>query len=95
MDGTSDSGAAGRCGTAREALGAYAIGALEPEEYGPISCHLVACPACRAELAELAKVAELLSALRPVTRVDRHTGAGEPSSRCAGRARSLDERPPA
>lgn len=37
----------------RELLGAYALGAVAPEERQRIEAHLADCPACRAELAEL------------------------------------------
>ncbi|MET9835903.1 zf-HC2 domain-containing protein [Streptomyces sp. NPDC006385] len=83
MDGRSDRGAAGGCGSVREDLGANVIGALEPEENEQIGAHLAICPGCRAEHDELAKVARLLSELLPVTRVDRHPGwpSRAPSSR--------------
>lgn len=92
MDGTPDQGEAGHCGTVREALGAYAIGALEPEESGPINAHLAVCPVCRAEYDELAKVAALLSALRPAAR---HAGTAIPHPSAPVRAQSSKERPPA
>jgi Putative zinc-finger len=45
----------------REDLGAYLLGALEPEEAERMLRHLEECPACRAEYAELAPVAGLLA----------------------------------
>jgi len=41
------------CGERRIALGAYALGALEPEERAAIETHLAGCAGCREELAGL------------------------------------------
>jgi hypothetical protein len=48
---------------ARHALGAYAIGALEPAERSAVERHLAGCAPCRAELAELAALPGLLARL--------------------------------
>ena len=45
----------------REDLGAYLLGALEPEEAELMRLHIRQCPACQAEYAELAPVAGLLA----------------------------------
>ena len=47
----------------RVALGAYAVGALEPGERPEVERHLATCPSCRAELAALAPLPGLLSRL--------------------------------
>ncbi len=44
-----------------EELGAYLLGALEPDEAQRLRAHLEQCAACRAEYAELAPVADLLA----------------------------------
>jgi anti-sigma factor RsiW len=45
----------------QEELGAYLVGALEPDEAERVRRHLAACPRCRAEYAELAPVVGLLA----------------------------------
>jgi hypothetical protein len=52
-----------RCAEARPALGALALGALEPDEQSAIADHLNHCRACRAELAELTELTPLLGRL--------------------------------
>lgn len=47
----------------RRALGAYALGGLEPAERSRVEGHLEDCPACRDELASLAVLPGLLSRL--------------------------------
>lgn len=47
----------------RRALGAYALGALEPSQRAQIDDHLEGCQACRDELASLAVLPGLLSRL--------------------------------
>lgn len=49
----------------REALGAYSLGALEPDEEAAVESHLPDCPACRDELAGLAVLPGLLDRLDP------------------------------
>jgi hypothetical protein len=44
----------------REELGAYVLGALEPEERETVAAHLAECPSCAAEHARLAGLPELL-----------------------------------
>jgi anti-sigma-K factor RskA len=53
--------------TCREwpALGAYALGALEPDERARVDEHLRACPVCAAELAEFEALPGLLDRVRP------------------------------
>ena len=60
MDGTRGRGTA-RCGSVQEDLGAYVLGALEPEENERTIAHLAVCSACRAEHDELAEVVALLA----------------------------------
>lgn len=48
------------CNDTRLDLGAYALGALEPQESAALERHLAGCPPCRAELEELASVSALL-----------------------------------
>ena len=47
----------------RELLGAYALGAVDPDERRRVEAHLAECPACRAELAELRAAASALPLL--------------------------------
>ncbi len=54
------------CDEIRESLGAYVIGALEPEEEPPIRAHLAHCPACRSERDDLADVVRLLRRVLPM-----------------------------
>jgi anti-sigma factor RsiW len=46
-------------------LGAYVLGALDPEEWRPVAEHLAGCPLCTAELAEFQALPELLARVRP------------------------------
>lgn len=48
------------CDDMRLDLGAYALGALAPQESAALERHLAGCPPCRAELEELASVSALL-----------------------------------
>jgi predicted anti-sigma-YlaC factor YlaD len=48
------------CAEARGALGAFVLGALEPEERGGVEEHLRACPACTAEWEEFRLLPALL-----------------------------------
>lgn len=50
-------------GAIRELLGAYALGAVDPDERRRVEAHLAECPACRAELAELRAAASALPLL--------------------------------
>lgn len=49
----------------REALGAYTVGALEPDEHAAVETHLQHCEACKEELASLAVLPGLLDRLTP------------------------------
>lgn len=49
----------------RQALGAYAVGALEPDERAAVETHLQHCEGCREELARLAVLPGLLDRLTP------------------------------
>jgi hypothetical protein len=49
------------CDDLRRSLGAYALGALDPEESAAVRSHLEECPECAAELAELTALPDLLS----------------------------------
>ena len=51
--------------TLREALGAYTLGALEPDEHAAVETHLQDCEACRDALASLAVLPGLLDTLTP------------------------------
>ena len=51
---------AGECAQARNALGVYLLGAIEPGERAQVEDHLVSCPRCREELAALAGLPGLL-----------------------------------
>jgi anti-sigma factor RsiW len=46
-------------------LGAYVLGALEPDERRRVDEHLLRCPACAAELADLATLPALLDRVDP------------------------------
>lgn len=48
------------CDDVRISLGAYVLGALDPEETAEVEAHLDTCPACRAELAELSGLPAVL-----------------------------------
>ena len=50
----------GQCAQARQELGVYLLGAIEPAQRALVDRHLAACPACRAELAGLAGLPSLL-----------------------------------
>jgi hypothetical protein len=52
-------------GPAVTGLGAYVLGALEPEERRRVEEHVRACPSCAAELAELRSLPPLLDRVRP------------------------------
>ena len=45
---------------ARQELGVYLLGAIEPDQRALVDRHLAACPQCRAELAGLAGLPSLL-----------------------------------
>ena len=51
---------AGLCAQARQELGVYVLGAIEPTQRALVDRHLAACPQCRAELAGLAGLPSLL-----------------------------------
>ncbi|TCO44299.1 putative zinc finger protein [Kribbella antiqua] len=54
----------------RSQLGAYALGALEPDEVREMDEHLATCPECRAELAELEEMKEFLGEVPPEAFLD-------------------------
>ena len=55
------------CEEVRAALGAYALGVLEPEESTPLEAHLATCPRCDADLARYERaLATLGAAVAPV-----------------------------
>ena len=49
-----------QCAQARQELGVYLLGAIEPAQRALVERHLAACPKCRAELAGLAGLPSLL-----------------------------------
>ncbi len=49
----------------RSQLGAYALGALEPDEVRQIDAHLATCAECSAEVAELEEMKEFLGEVPP------------------------------
>ena len=53
------------CPEAGPALGAYVLGALDPDERREMDAHLRRCPACAAELAEFQGLPALLDRVRP------------------------------
>ena len=53
------------CPEAPGDLGAYVLGALEPDERRRVDEHLRDCPACAAELADLATLPTLLDRVDP------------------------------
>lgn len=55
--------------TLREALGAYVLGHLAPDESAAIEAHLASCPTCPAELAELRPAAAALASVRQLSPV--------------------------
>ncbi|MGD0604915.1 MAG: zf-HC2 domain-containing protein [Streptosporangiaceae bacterium] len=50
----------GQCAQARQELGVYLLGAIEPAQRALVERHLAACPRCRVELAGLAGLPSLL-----------------------------------
>lgn len=50
-----------RCAVSRPALGAYAVGALEPAEMAAVEQHLASCADCRRAHGELARLVDLLA----------------------------------
>jgi anti-sigma factor RsiW len=54
-----------RCPEASTALGAYVLGALEPDERRDVDDHLRGCATCSAELAGFAGLPALLARVRP------------------------------
>ncbi len=54
----------------REALGAYVLGALEPDERREVEAHLADCAACRDELARLSALPPLLEHLTAAEAAD-------------------------
>jgi hypothetical protein len=50
----------GLCAQARQELGVYLLGAIDPAQRALVDRHLAACPQCRAELAGLAGLPSLL-----------------------------------
>lgn len=66
----------------REAVGAYLLGALEPEENDRVAAHLAACASCRAEYGELT---ELLPLLASVTETEAVNGPVRPEPAVLGR----------
>jgi Putative zinc-finger len=54
----------GQCARARQELGVYVLGAIEPAQRAQTGRHLAACPQCRTELAGLAGLPALLRKVR-------------------------------
>jgi anti-sigma factor RsiW len=54
-----------QCEEVRGLLGAYALGALEPDERSIVAAHLATCAACRAEAASYALVVDALGVAAP------------------------------
>jgi hypothetical protein len=54
----------------RSQLGAYALGALEPEEAREVELHLAGCAECRTELAELEEMKQFLDEIPPEAFLD-------------------------
>jgi anti-sigma factor RsiW len=54
-----------RCPEASTALGAYVLGALEPDERREVADHLRGCPSCSHELTEFEGLPPLLARVRP------------------------------
>jgi anti-sigma factor RsiW len=54
----------------RTQLGAYALGALEPDEVREVDEHLATCAECRAEVAELAEMKDFLGEVPPEAFLD-------------------------
>ena len=74
------------CREARQLLGVYVLGAIEPAERELLDQHLAQCPACREELAGLAGLPALLSRV-PRADAEMLAAAGDEDLR-------LDEPPP-
>ncbi len=64
------------CEPVRLALGAYVLGALDPEERERVRTHLQGCASCREELAALAVLPQALSRLGPEQAIAADPGAG-------------------
>jgi hypothetical protein len=79
------------CRDWRGALGAAALGVIDPVEEIGLRAHLDGCPACRAELRDLTAVAEALSAASVASVI---SAPPEPSGALGGRvlARVAEER---
>lgn len=75
------------CDDMRLDLGAYALGALEPQESAALERHLAGCPPCRAELEELASVSALLrtTAARGALAEEEDEAAAAPPERALAR----------
>jgi anti-sigma factor RsiW len=54
------------CRAMREYIGAYVLGALEPDKQAALLAHLDGCPDCRDEVSELAAVARALPLADPL-----------------------------
>jgi Putative zinc-finger len=73
----------GRCTPElREAVGAFALGALEPQEADEVSAHLSACVECRAQYGEFLELVPLLAA---VSEQEAVTGPVRPEPAVLGR----------
>jgi hypothetical protein len=79
------------CRDWRGALGAAALGVIDPAEEVGLRAHLDGCPACRTELRDLKAVADALSAVSMTSVV---SAPAEPSGTLGGRvmARVAEER---
>lgn len=60
----------------RHELGAYVLGALEPDERRAVEAHVAACGSCRDELAHLSAVPPLLDRITPEEAMADLTGVG-------------------
>jgi Putative zinc-finger len=60
------------CAEARQSLGVYVLGAIDPAERALVDAHLATCRDCRDELAGLAGLPALLARVNPdeITRID-------------------------
>jgi hypothetical protein len=61
----------------RTQLGAYALGALEPDEAREVDEHLATCAECRAEVAELAQMKDFLGEVPPEAFLDGAPDGGD------------------
>ncbi|MGH4010327.1 MAG: anti-sigma factor family protein [Pseudonocardiaceae bacterium] len=61
----------------RESLGAYALGALAPDEARVVDAHLAECADCRHEVAELTEVRGMLNSVPPEAFLDGPPDGGE------------------